>query len=126
MMYYLNPLPFSLLQIVLDLISLSVIVYFSGGLEAPIIMLYIFHMIIGSLILPSLVMYGIAAVLVLSLSLYSVLEYLSIIPHQNIAGLLPFSLYDKPIYLIGILLIFALVIFITVMLTNILKKHWMS
>ena len=113
-----NPLLFSLLQIVLDLISLSVIVYFSGGLESPVFLLYIFHMIIGSLILPSSIMYGIAAILLLNLSIYSVLEYFGIIPHQGISGFLPFTLYDKPIYLIGILIISGLVIFITVMLTH--------
>ncbi len=113
-----NPLRFSLLQILMDILCLSVIVYFSGGLESPIFLIFIFHMIIGSLILPSSIMYSIAAVLVINLSVYSILEYNSIIPHQSIKGFLPFTLYNKPDYLALVLALFALVIFITVLLTS--------
>ncbi len=47
-----NPLHFSLLQMVLDLIALLLLVHFTGGIESPLYMLFVFHMIIGSLILP--------------------------------------------------------------------------
>ena len=48
-----TPIHFSLLQILLDLFSLSILVYFTGGIETPLFMFFIFHMIIGSLILAS-------------------------------------------------------------------------
>ena len=46
-----NPLHFSLLQIILDLTTLMLLVYHTGTIETPLYMLFIFHMIIGSLIL---------------------------------------------------------------------------
>ena len=47
-----NHLHLSLLQMVLDLAALTLLIYFLGTLENPLYMFYIFHMIIGSLILP--------------------------------------------------------------------------
>ena len=55
-----NPLVISLIQIQLDLIILGLIVYYTGGIESPFYIFYIFHMIIGSMILPGYVIYTIA------------------------------------------------------------------
>lgn len=57
-----SPLKVSILQIIFDLLVLSIIVYFSGGIEAPIFMFYLFHMIIASLILPTKLVYVIAEI----------------------------------------------------------------
>ena len=111
-------LVFSLMQIGIDLVALSVLVYFSGGVESPIITFYIFHIIIGSLILPSNVMYTTATILILILSLFSSLEYYGIIPHQSIQGLLPHAMYKNPEYVISVLAIFFISLIISVMLTN--------
>ena len=40
-----NPLSLSLLQMLLDLLSLSLLVYYTGGIESPLYMLFVFHMI---------------------------------------------------------------------------------
>ncbi len=113
-----NQLEFSLFQILMDLLCLSFVVYVSGGLEAPIFMFYVFHMIIGSLILPAFVMYSIAGTLIVVFSLLSILELYGVIPHYTISGLLPFNFYDNLIYVIGVLSIFSSVVIITVMLTS--------
>jgi signal transduction histidine kinase len=102
----------------MDLLCLSFVVYVSGGLEAPIFMFYVFHMIIGSLILPAFVMYSIAGTLIVVFSLLSILELYGVIPHYTISGLLPFNFYDNLIYVIGVLSIFSSVVIITVMLTS--------
>ena len=39
----LNPIQVSLLQICLDLFSLGIIVYFTGGIETPLLLFFIFH-----------------------------------------------------------------------------------
>ena len=44
-----NPMHFSLVQMILDLTALGLIVYFTGSIETPLFMLFVFHMIIGSL-----------------------------------------------------------------------------
>lgn len=55
-----NPLHFSLIQMILDLTALMLLVYFTGGIETPLSMLFVFHMIIGSPILLGTVIYSIA------------------------------------------------------------------
>lgn len=108
----------SLFQIILDLLFLSILIYFSGGVEAPIFLLYIFHMIIGSMILPEKLMFIIASILILFLSLFSALEYFDLIHHQTLNGLYPFQLYKSANFVIGFLTLFSFAILMSVKLTS--------
>ncbi len=108
----------SLLQIILDLTALSILVYFTGGVEAPLFLLYVFHMIIGSLILPKRVMYFIAVVLILFLSVFSTLEYYNVIPHQSIVGLYQIQLYKSEQFVIGFLSFFSFVLLMIITITS--------
>ncbi len=81
-----NLLHFSLIQITLDLITLFVLVHYTGGYESPIRMLFIFHMIIGSLILPGRVIYSIAVLVTVGFFSTSFGEFSGIITHQVVAG----------------------------------------
>jgi signal transduction histidine kinase len=89
----LNPITLSLIQIQVDMLSLALIVYYTGGIESPFYIFYIFHMIIGSMILPGYIIYTIAAVVVVSFYCLSFAEYAGAIEHLSIAGL-----YSTPIY----------------------------
>ncbi len=109
---------YSLYQIILDLLFLSILIYFSGGVEAPIFLLYIFHMIIGSMILPEKFMYIIASILILFLSLFSALEYFDFIQHQSLNGLYPFKLYKSANFVIGFLTLFSFAILMSIKLTS--------
>jgi signal transduction histidine kinase len=61
-----NPIKFAFLQIVFDLISLMVLVYLTGLINSPFYLFFIFHAIIGSMILPGRLVYGIVfAVLII-------------------------------------------------------------
>lgn len=113
-----NPLHFSLLQMILDLTVLGLIVYFTGGIETPLFMLFVFHMIIGSLILPGFVIYSVAGIVVLFFNILVFGEYYGIIPHQTIQGLLNFPLYNNIKFLIAYDVVFTFVIFISVFLAN--------
>jgi len=113
-----SPLKVSILQIIFDLLVLSIIVYFSGGIEAPIFMFYLFHMIIASLILPTKLVYVIAANLILGFSILSMSEFYGIIPHQSIYGLYPIYLYNSEGFVFSVLIIFSLVLFISIKLTS--------
>lgn len=113
-----NPIILSLLQIILDLITLSVIVYYSGGIEAPIFMFYIFHMIIASLILPTKLVYIIAVNLIGGFTILSLFEFYGIIPHQPIVGLYPIDLYNSEGFVFSVLVIFSFVLFISIKLTS--------
>jgi len=113
-----NPLHFSLLQMILDLTALGFIVYFTGTIETPLFMLFVFHMIIGSLILPELVIYSVAGIVVAFFNILVFGEYTGIIPHQSIQGLLSFPLYNSIKFLIAYDVVFTFVIFVSVFLAN--------
>lgn len=113
-----NPLHLSFLQIVLDLSALMLLVYYTGGVESPLYMLAVFHMIVGSLILPGFIIYTIAAAVVLSFAFISFGQYYEIIPKHQLAGLLNFNLTEDLNYIIAFNIVFMFVIFICVMLAN--------
>jgi len=113
-----NPLYLSLLQIILDLIALLLLVYFTGGIESPLYMLFVFLVIIGSLILPGTLVYTISAVFMLLFVLLTALEHYHIIAHHPINGLVNFPLYNNPYYVGAFLFTFAFMIFLSVYLAN--------
>ncbi len=118
-----NPLHFSLIQMVLDLIALLLLVYFTGGIESPLYMFFVFHMIIGSLILPGFAVYLMALVSYLLLCGMIMLEYFGIIPHHHIIGLLGVELSENLYFVISYMLAFGFTILISVYLANGIAKQ---
>jgi signal transduction histidine kinase len=113
-----NPLSLSLLQMVLDLLSLSLLVYYTGGIESPLYMLFVFHMIIGSLILPGAIVYTIATIFVLIFAIMITLEHTGVLMHHHVKGLLDFHLYDNLYFVTAYLTTFSFMIFVSVYLAN--------
>lgn len=118
-----NSIQAALAQICLDLFSLGVIIYFMGGIETPLLFFFIFHMIIGSIILPKKLMYRIAAVIILVVFSMSMLEYHEIIEHHSIGGLFQSVYYTELSYVITINLIFGATLPITIYLTNKISRE---
>lgn len=118
-----NPFHLSFLQIIFDLTALMLLVYYSGGIESPLYMLAVFHMIIGSLILPSIIIYPIASLVVVSFAFICFGEYLGLIPHQPLGGLLNFNLSNDLNYIIAFNVVFTFVIFMSVLLANRIAKQ---
>jgi signal transduction histidine kinase len=113
-----NPLHLSLIQMFLDLISLLLLVYYTGGIESPLYIQFVFLVIVGSLILPGTLVYAMAAIFVFGFATLTVMEYYNFIAHHSIAGLLTFSLYDNPNYVAAFLFTFAFMVFLSVYLAN--------
>jgi signal transduction histidine kinase len=113
-----NPIHHSIIQMLLDIISLFLLVYFTGTIESPMFLLFVFHMIIGSLILPGIVIYSIAAGIVIIFSLMVSLEYKGILYHHSISGFLAYPVYTNFNYIISFTVFFAFLIFISVLLAN--------
>lgn len=118
-----NSLHFSLLQIILDLSALMMLVYFTGGIESPLYLLFIFHMIIGSLILPSYVILSIAFIVSISFSGMIYLDYFKIIPHFHLNGIHEFELHANTNYIISNLGVFIFTIFTSVLITSKIAKR---
>src|SRR3989304_2627811 len=81
-----NPLHLSLIQVMLDLTALWLLVYYTGGIESPLYLLFIFHAIIGSLILPGIIIYVIEGWFILGFIGLVIGEYSGIITHHSIHG----------------------------------------
>lgn len=118
-----NVLHFSLIQILLDVTLLAWIVYVTGGIESPLLYLFIFHMIIGSLILPGKVVYSIAAAIVFFFITFSFLEYNGVVHHHNLSGFIDMPLYLNIKYIIINSSIFSFVIFMSVYFANGIAKQ---
>jgi signal transduction histidine kinase len=114
----LNPIILSLIQIQVDMLSLALIVYYTGGIESPFYIFYIFHMIIGSMILPGYVIYTISAVVVISFFGLSFAEYAGAIEHLSITGLYASPIYKNFDYVLIFSSAFGVMMMVSVFLAN--------
>ena len=95
-----NPMLLSFIQIQLDLLSLGLLVYYTGGVESPFYIFYIFHMIIGSMILPGRVIYTIAGAIVISFFGLSFLEFSGVVAHHTLIGYINSPQYNDIEYVL--------------------------
>ena len=77
---------YSNLHIFFDLITLTVLLHFAGGIENPFIFVYVLHIILAAIGLHYRVVYVIATAALLMVSLLVGLEYAEVIPHVNLEG----------------------------------------
>ena len=116
-----NTRPLKLLvnfQISTDFIVLTLLLHFSGGIENPFIVYFIFHMIMASIVLSpreSYMQAGFAWSLVILLAVF---EYLGVIPHHHLTGFSTMGLHESRIYLFGTGLVFISTSFLVVYITN--------
>jgi len=105
-------------QIITDLILLTFVIHYSGGIENPLILFYFFHLIIASSIFSTFLSYLYAAfALLLALSL-SFLECFSIIPHYPLEGFVNHELYKNVLYVSGAGFVFACTAIMVVWLSH--------
>jgi signal transduction histidine kinase len=105
-------------QIITDLVLLTLILHYSGGVENPLILFYFFHLIIASSIFSTLQSYIYALfTLVLAASL-ALLECYGIIPHYPLEGFNNHALYQSPMYVYGSGFVFACTSMLLVFLSH--------
>jgi signal transduction histidine kinase len=101
-------------QIYLDLILLTYLIYFSGGLENPFVFYYIFHMIISGILLSNRSAYLHATFAVLVLAAVAAAEIFGLIPQHPLPGLAP----EPALVQLGRLLAIASALYIAVYFTT--------
>ncbi len=106
------------IHIILDLLSLTALIHFSGGVENPFIFYFVFHLIIASIILSKRVSYILAALNTVFLSSLIFLEYFEIIPHYSLKVFLPDGLWQNHVYIFGVLFVFTSTLFFSVYLAT--------
>jgi len=106
------------LQVGFDLLALVFLVHFTGGIENPFIFFFIFHMIMGSILLfrRDIWYHAVWASSVLLLLL--ALSYFQVIPHYHIKGFATDDLWKNTPYLWAGAVSFFATIFMAVFLTD--------
>jgi signal transduction histidine kinase len=106
------------LQILTDLILLTFILHYSGGIENPLILFYFFHMIIASSIFSTRKSYFYTIFAIILIALLVALEYYSVIPHYNLTGFAGNNLYNNAFYIFGTGFVFLCTSIIIVSLSH--------
>lgn len=118
-----NCLHLSLLQMLLDLFTLTALVFYTGLIDSPLFMFFIFHMIIGSLILPGRVVYTIAVLVSAGFTTLIFMQYYNFIVNYYIQGLFT----SEPRHTFNFVAIFCVVfssmMLISVYLANIIAQR---
>ena len=107
---YANMRASAIAQMVMDLFALTVCVHFTGGLTSPLLPFYAFHMAIGTIMIKTSLMYGMASITTIGMLVLYLLEGGGVLPaHPLLAdwprgGWLPggFNMAVMPIALFGI------------------------
>jgi signal transduction histidine kinase len=105
-------------QISADLLILTVLLHFSGGIENPFVFYFIFHMIIASILLSVRESFLQATFAVLLFCLLILLEYLQLIPHYCLIGFAPYCLHRSNLYILGILFVFTTALYLAVYMSS--------
>ena len=105
-------------QIITDLIVLTFIIHYSGGVENPLILFFFLHMIIASSIFSSLVNYLYVAFIIILAATMALFECYSVIPHYPLIGFADHNLYKNTLYVFGTGFVFACTSVIVVSLSH--------
>ena len=98
-------------HILLDLLALSVLLHFTGGIENPLIFFYVLHIILASIALHYRVVYVVATVALVMVGLLVGLEYAEVVPHVNLAGFADPTLYQNTSYILAVLLALTAILY---------------
>lgn len=98
-------------HILLDLLALSVLLHYTGGIENPLIFFYVLHIILASIVLHFRVVYAVATVAIVMVGLLVGLEYAEVVPHVNLAGFADPTLYQSAPYILAVLLALAAILY---------------
>jgi len=105
-------------QITTDLIALTILLHYSGGIENPIIVYFVFHMIIASVLLSVRESYLQATLASFLIIFLSVLEYKGIIPHHCLKGFVTCNMPQGLTYILGHIFILVTTLYIVVYMAS--------
>jgi len=113
-----HTIQFAYVQIVLDLLALSALVHFSGGVENPIAVFFVFHTIIASILLSRRTSFVMATLAALLFAAVVGLEYWGILDHYHLPVLGEIELYRQGPYLAMVVGMMALTLWLVAYMTS--------
>ena len=106
------------IQMSADLFILTLLLHFSGGIENPFVMYYVFHMIIASILLSVWESYLQATYASLLLFLLALLEYHGIISHYCLEPFLALDQYHHAPFVFGTVAVVSSALFLVVFMAS--------
>ena len=106
------------LQISADLVLLTVLLHFSGGIENPLVFFFIFHMVIASILLSKRESYAQATFAVFLFGLLVLAEHEQYISHYCLTGFVPHCLQEGTLYIVGTFAVFTTAVYVAVYMAN--------
>ncbi len=110
---------FITVQIVLDLVLLNALIHFSGGIENPFTLFFVFHMVIASILLSNRAAYLQATLAVFIFGAVAAGEFGGLLTHYHLEEVLGDErVYANPLYIGGLFFVFVAGLYITVYMTT--------
>ena len=110
-------------QISADLVVLTTILHFSGGIENPFSFFYVFHMILVSILRSKWHSYVQATSAVILFGGVVILEGLGVLRHYDLVGFAAHGLYDNPVFVFGFLFVFTVTLYLVVYMTTSISEQ---
>lgn len=105
-------------QIGMDILALTAMLHFSGGAENPFIFFYLFHAIIGSILLSRIEVWTHGSLAYAQFLLVILLEYAGILPHYSLSLLFTSSRHESPFYLLAVSIALLFTLFGTIYMSS--------
>lgn len=109
---------FAHLQIALDIVALTILLHFTGGIENPLYLLYIVYITAASILLPRLYSFLYAGLATVLFSGLVIAEYWQLIPHVHLAGFVSPQRYQRGLYVAVVLFALGFTLFICAYLAS--------
>lgn len=110
-------------QMTLDWLAITVLIHFSGGLLSPVMLFFVFHIVIASMFFTRRVSFIFTGLAILLFSGTVLLEAFTILRYYPIGSMKHFSVYSDPIYVFIVLFFFATaLILVTYLVTSITER----
>ena len=110
-------------QSITDLVAITILLHYTGGIENPFIFYYVFHVIIASVLLSPEVAYALATFALLLFSSLVGLEYFGFLPHVHLEGFVSPYLYQHDSFVLAILLAFATTLYASCYMTVTISRE---
>lgn len=107
-----------IIQIITDLILLSFLLHYSGGVENPFIIYYIFHLMLASILLPRKTSYLLASFAILLVAILAFGEFRGWFRHYELKGFINIGFYNNIVYLTGTGFVFITTSYVVVYMTS--------
>jgi signal transduction histidine kinase len=105
-------------QIAVDWVAMTALIHLSGGVESPMVLYFFFHTTLSAILLSTEDTYIFSALAAALITGTALLEYVGVLPHYHVEGLLPVDLYNNGMYVGGVLFFFVSAVFVSAYLAT--------